>query len=181
MRVKFVVITDRSIKEELYKHVRDIIETSYVESLLFHEKGTYGLPELIGIRYPKEHEEKATVIHYGHNIQDLDETVIETGTKDELMYKYIDLGFKSLGEYSVERADFKWREFSGNLICINGDKCFLRIYRDFPGDDTEIFEEKQKRVWNFLASIGIAPDQLLSVDYWTPFVMEVLNPTPRQP
>ncbi|NPA86426.1 MAG: hypothetical protein GXO00_00235 [Candidatus Diapherotrites archaeon] len=177
MRIKLVALVDPSILEKLKSaDIRPRADNLYKETLLLHMKGAYGVPELVGIRYPPEHEEKATTVHYGHDIRNQEENVLEHGEKDRLMMKFLQLGFQPIGEFTVKDFRFAWREFEGRLICIlELNLCFLQVYRNFPGEDTELFAEKQKRAWHFLESLGIKKEQLLPVDYWGFIVTSLLQ------
>ena len=168
MRIKLVAPADSSVLPKLENlDIRVHSRSTYKETLLFAGKGAYGVPEIIGIRYPPEMEEKALAIHYGHDIRNQEEKVVDHGSKDDLIYKYSNLGFQPLGEFTVHDTRFSWKEFEGSFICIEELKlCFLRLYRTFPGNDTQTFEEKQRRAWNLFAELGFKVKDLLPVDYW---------------
>lgn len=176
MRIKLVASAEPSLLEKVKEVTRPRSFSLYKELLLFHPKGAYGLPELVGIRYPPEREEKAYAVHYGHDIRSQEEKVIEYGEKDRLVYKYLQLGFQRLGEFTVEDYRFAWREFNGKFICIGElGLCFLILEREFPGEDTDVFEEKQRRAWRFFSSLGFNEKSLIPVDYWGFVVMGVLQ------
>ena len=156
--------------------IRERSHTTYKETLLINMKGAYGVPELLGIRYPPEHEEKAYVVHYGHDIRNQEEKIVEQGEKDQIMYKYLQLGFTPLGEFTVDDYRFAWKEFEGKYLCIKEiNMCFLELYRKFPGEDTEIFAEKQRRAWKLFEELGIKKEQLLPLDYWGFLVTQLLQ------
>ncbi len=176
MRIKLVAPAEASLLPQVKKITRFRSSRLYREVLLFHPKGAYGVPELVGIRYPPEREEKAYAVHYGHDIRNQEERVMEYGEKDRLLYKYLQLGFQQVGEFTVEDYRFAWREFNGKFICIGElGMCFLILERKFPGEDTDIFEEKQRRAWRFFSSLGFDEKSLLPVDYWGFVVMELLQ------
>ncbi len=183
MRVKLVALADHSLLERLKaSDIRPRTHTVYTETLLLNPKGAYGAPEIVGVRVWNERDEDAALVHYGHDIRDQEENILERGEKDRLMYKYLELGFQPLGEFTVEDFRFAWREFEGRFICIRElGACFISIYREFPGENTDVFEEKQRRAWRFLESLGIKKENILPVDYWGFLVMSVLqeSPTPQ--
>ncbi len=177
MRIKFVaLVPEGGISLEKDPEVRIRSSSTYKEVLLLTMKGAYGVPELVGIRYPPEHEEKAFAVHYGHDIRNQEEQVMEYDSKDSLVYKYSQLGFQQIGEFTVKDVRFAWKEFEGKYICIEELKtCFLELYRKFPGSDTNLFAEKQKRAWTFFKNLGIKKEQLLPMDYWGFLVMQMMQ------
>ncbi len=139
-------------------------KVAYKETILLHLKGEYGVPELVGIRVFNERDEAAHVIHYGHDLQNQEENLLETGEKDREMYKFIQLGFMPLGEFEIEEWHFRFEEFWVRFIRVKDMGSFLVVERKFPGEDTELFERKQKKAWKFLESLGVKREQLLDVD-----------------
>ncbi len=177
MRIKIVALADPSTKEKLRSlDIRERGDHTYREVLLFTMKGAYGVPEIVGIRYPPEREEKAYAVHYGHDIRNQEENIMEFDDKDSLVYKYSRLGFNPIGEFTVTDFRFAWREFEGNFVCVKETgSCFLRLFRNFLGSDTEIFEEKQRRAWALFEKLGIRKEQVLPMDYWGFLVMSILQ------
>ncbi len=175
VRVKLLALVDEeTVKKVIESGVTVHSSTEYRETLLFKERGAFGAPEFVGIRVWNERDEDALVVHYGHNPKDHEETVMERGKKDTEMYKFVGLGFQPLGEFTIRDVSFRWREFLGRIRCVKElEMCFLYIYRDVP-DSTDVFEEKQRRAWHFMRSVGVKKEQLLPLDMWM-FILSTLQ------
>ena len=147
----------------------------YVETLLFIPAGAYGAPDLYGVRVFGEHDERAVLVHYGQDLRDQKEDVVETGPKDRLIYKLQDLGYQPLGEFPVSEWRFRWEEFFITVIKYGDLGSFIVIYREFPGDDTDLFARKQKKAFSFLMRFGITVKDLLPYDVRGIVVMMALQ------
>ncbi len=166
MRIKIVAIVDESIARMLREHPEVIPKgkDQYTETLLLQPKGAYGAPELIAIRVRGEMDERAIAVHLGHDLRNQEESLIEQGEKDRLMYKYMQLNFQPIGEFSVVEEYFRYKEFFLRLTTYDKFGMFLTIERKFPGENTHLFAEKQRRAMQFLRELGIGSNSIIDVD-----------------
>ena len=179
MRVKLVAPV-RDVKELLLqlKADEEVIPkgaTTYAETLLLIMAGAYGAPDLYGVRVWNEDDEHAVLVHYGQDLRNQEENVVDRGKKSELVYKLQSLGYQPLGDFTVSEWKFRWTEFFGDVITISNLGSFIRVYREFPGNDTNVFAEKQKRAYEFLHRFGIGIKDLLPYDVRGFLVMMVLQ------
>jgi adenylate cyclase class IV len=154
--------------------------STYVETLLLIMAGAYGAPDLYGIRVWNEDDEHAALVHYGQDLRNQDETVVETGRKDDLAYKLQNLGYQPIGDFHVSEWKFRWHEFFGDVITIQELGSFIRVYREFPGSDTNVFAEKQKRAYEFLHRFGFTVQDFLPYDVRGFLVMMILQQAQQQ-
>ena len=149
--------------------------SSYEETLLFIMQGGYGAPDLYAIRVWNEDDERAVLVHLGHDLRDQEEEVVESGEKDRLQYKLLDLGYQPLGSFKVSEWRFRWKEFFGDVLTIENVGSFIRVYREFPGENSELFAERQKKAFSLLERYGIRKDDLLPYDVRGFVVMMLLQ------
>ncbi len=152
----------------------------YTETLLFIPAAAYGAPDIYGIRVVAEHDERAVLIHYGQDLRDQKEEVVETGPKDRLLYKLQDLGYQPVGEFPVSEWRFRWEEFFGTVITYGDFGSFIVVYREFPGNDTDLFAKKQKKAFSFLSRLGITVKDLLPYDVRGLIIMMALQAAQEQ-
>jgi len=179
VRIKFVApVKDPKVLLMQLRQDPDIIPkgaTTCNETLLFIMQGAYGAPDLYMIRVWNEDDERAVLVHLGHNLQDQEEKVVESGEKSRLMYKLLDLGYQQLGEFTVSEWRYRWREFFGDVITVGGFGSFIRIYRRFDGVSSEVFARRQRRAYEFLRRYGVHKEDLLSYDVRGFIVMLLLQ------
>ena len=184
MRIKLVApVRDLKILMMQMREDPDIIPkgfTTYNETLLFMMQGAYGAPDLYAIRVWNEEDEKAVLVHLGHDLRDQEEEVVESGEKDRLQYKLMDLGYQPLGEFVVSEWKYRWREFLGDVITIENLGSFIRIYREFPGEDSKVFAERQRKAFEFLKRFGVRKEDLLPYDVRGFLVMMILQQMQQQ-
>ncbi|MDN5358372.1 MAG: hypothetical protein PWP76_215 [Candidatus Diapherotrites archaeon] len=184
MRIKLVAaVKDPKVLLMQMKNDPDVIpkgSTTYVETLLFMMQGAYGAPDLYAIRVWDERDEKAVLVHLGHGLRNQEEDVVETGEKDRLLYKLQNLGYQPVGEFTVSEWKYRWREFFGDIITVEGLGTFIRIYREFPGEDSNVFAERQRKAFEFLRRFGIKKEDLLPYDVRGLIVVMLLQQMEQQ-
>ncbi len=109
-------------------------------------------------------DERAIAVHLGHDLRNQEESLIEQGEKDRLMYKYMQLNFQPIGEFSVVEEYFRYKEFFLRLTTYDKFGMFLTIEREYPGENTQLFAEKQRRALKILWELGVDPKNILDVD-----------------
>ena len=179
MRIKLVApVRDLKVLLMQLRQDPDVIpkgSTTYAETLLFIMQGAYGAPDLYAIRVWNEEDERAVLVHLGHDLRDQEEEVVESGEKDRLLYKLLDLGYQQLGEFTVSEWRFRWHEFFGDVLTVDGFGSFIRVYRKFPGEDSELFARRQRKAYEFLRRYGIRREDLLPYDVRGFMVMLLLQ------
>lgn len=179
MRIKLVApVKDLQLLLARLRRDPDVIPkgaTTYDETLLFIMEGAYGAPDLYAVRVWNGEDERAVLVHLGHDLRDQEDEVVESGEKTRLMYKLLDLGYRQLGEFTVSEWRYRWREFFGDVITIKKFGSFIRIYRRFEGVSSEIFARRQRRAYEFLRRYGIRKDDLLPYDVRGFLVMLLLQ------
>jgi len=149
--------------------------TAYKETLLMVMAGAYGAPDLYGVRVWNEDDEHAVLVHYGQDLRNQKEDITDHGKKSELVYRLQSVGYQPIGDFDVSEWKFRWTEFFGDVITISDLGTFIRVYREFPGNDTNVFAEKQKQAYMFLHRFGIGIKDLLPYDVRGFLVMMILQ------
>jgi len=182
MRIKIVAPASSLVIRRLRNYPDAIPKgtVSYKETLLFHPQGTYGAPELVAVRVFNEHDENAVVVHLGHDLRNQEEHVIESGEKDREIYKYMELGFQPVGEFNIHEEKYRIKEFWVKLTVVENVGAFLTIEREFPGESTDIFAEKQKRAVHILRELGVDPKTFLDVDIRGMLIMLALQQAQKE-
>lgn len=179
MRIKLIApVKDLELLLNELRQDPDLIPkgaTTYEETLLLIMRGAYGAPDLYAVRVWNQEDERASLVHLGHDFRDQEEDVVESGEKDRLIYKLLNLGYQQIGEFTVSEWHYRWREFFGDVITVDKIGSFIRIYRRFAGNSSEIFARRQRRAYEFLKRYGIQKGDLLPYDVRGFLVMMALQ------
>ncbi len=179
MRIKLVApVRDLNALMLQLKGDREVIpkgSTAYVETLLFLPAGAYGAPDLYGVRVWNEDEDHAVLVHFGQDLRHQKEDIVDRGSKSELIYRLQSLGYQQLGEYHVFEWRFRWTEFFGDVLTFSDFGSFIRVYREFPGNDLKEFADRQRRAFSFLRHLGFSVNDLLPYDVRGVIVMMLLK------